>query len=185
MSGLQFKQTEVMAAIGRGVRQCVLIGDGAKISNEGVKKLAKYALEVFAVSEQPAPESLATQVPTRFESQTLAAALENSAFDKLKPALFVWMGAGYRTMESVMSTFAYIATLPKGSGVIFDYIVERTSLAEIASSALDAVASRIGSKYLIHPQAVSAMLNGLGFRQIVDVAAEQATPSGHWVSALV
>jgi hypothetical protein len=69
----------------------------------------------------------------------------------------------------------------------FDYAVERTSLRKVAHTALDALASRVlvaGSViYLIQPQAVAAMLRGLGFRQIVDLA--QSVSGGHLVSAVV
>jgi hypothetical protein len=41
-------------------------------------------------------------------------------------------------------------------------------------------------KYLIQPQAVTAMLRGLGFRQIVDLAQEELPGcAGHLVSAVV
>jgi len=78
----------------------------------------------------------------------------------------------------------------KGSGVVFDYVVERTSLGSLTHTALDALASRICSagsvKYLIQPQAVAAMLRGLGFRNIVDLAQEELPVSGgHLVSAVV
>jgi hypothetical protein len=75
--------------------------------------------------------------------------------------------------------------------VILDYAVERTSAASLTHTALDALASRIcmagGSvKYLIQPQAVAAMLRGLGFRQILDLEQEELPADGaHLVSAVV
>jgi O-methyltransferase involved in polyketide biosynthesis len=89
-----------------------------------------------------------------------------------------------------MSTLAFIASLPKGSGVLLDYVAERSSLGSRTHSALDALASRIDVagtfKYLIQPQAVAGMLRGLGFRQITDVTPEQdLLPGGHLVSASV
>jgi hypothetical protein len=43
-----------------------------------------------------------------------------------------------------------------------------------------------GVKYLIQPQAVAAMLRGLGFQHIVDLAQEESPLSGgHLVSAVV
>jgi O-methyltransferase involved in polyketide biosynthesis len=119
-------------------------------------------------------------------------ALEKSNFDKRKASLFVWLGGvGYRTVEAALASLAFIASLPKGSGVVFDYAVERTSLGSLTHTALDALASRIlvagGSvKYLIQPQAVEAMLRGLGFQQIVDLVQEGLPDcGGHLVSALV
>lgn len=130
---------------------------------------------MFAVAEEP-----------------LAMALERSAFDKQKASLFIWLGAaGYRTAEAVIEGLAFIASLPRGSGVVFDYAVERTSLGLLTHTALDALASRIsvtgGSiKYLIQPQAVAAMLRGLGFQRIVDLGQEELPVGGrHLVSAAV
>jgi O-methyltransferase involved in polyketide biosynthesis len=147
-------------------------------------------LQLFAVDETPSV-SEAAFVPTQFACETLASTLEKSEFDKQKPTLFVWLGGTrYRTMETVLAGLAFIASLPKGSGVVFDYAVERTSLGSVTSTALDALASRISLtdsvKYLIQPQAVAAMLRGLGFQQIVDLLLKELPGSGgHLVSALV
>ena len=65
--------------------------------------------------------------------------------------------------------------------------MERTSLQTVAHTALDALATRIcitgALKYLIQPQAVAAMLRGLGFQQMVDLA--QSVSGNHLVSAVV
>jgi O-methyltransferase involved in polyketide biosynthesis len=143
-------------------------------------------MRVFVVDERVGCEPEATFVPTQFDSETLAAALEKSDFDKLKASLFVWLGgAGYRALDGVMGTLGFIASLPKGTGVVFDYVAERSGLSSITGTALDALASKIslssGSvKYLIQPQAVAALLSGLGFREVADLAND-----GHLVSAVV
>ncbi len=73
------------------------------------------------MDEDVVSNSSAKFVRTRFAEETLAAALEKSDFDRLKSSLFVWLGgAGYRAVESVMASLAFIASLPKGSGVVFD-----------------------------------------------------------------
>jgi len=163
---------EVTAAIARGVSQCVLLG-----------------------SPPDAPHPVAAGASIQFfdgiAPETMATALEKSGFDRLKATLFVWLGgASAHTAESAMSTLAFIASLPKGSGVLLDYVAERSSLGSRRHSALDALASRINVagtfKYLIQPQAVAAMLRGLGFRQITDVTREHGLlPGGHLVSASV
>jgi O-methyltransferase involved in polyketide biosynthesis len=74
----------------------------------------------------------------------LATTLERSDFDKRKASLFIWLGdPGYRTVDAVIAGLAFIASLPGGSGVVFDYAVERISLRTAAHTALDALASRI------------------------------------------
>jgi O-methyltransferase involved in polyketide biosynthesis len=189
MSAINFAKTELAAAIARGVRQCVVIG--SRPLCEAFNSSPSQSLQVFAVDEEQPSDSPATFVSTQFASETLATALEKSDFDKLKASLFVWLGgAGYRTVDAVISALAFIASLPRGSGVVFDYAVERTSLGSMTHTALDALASRIASassvKYLIQPQAVAALLRGLGFQQIVDLAQEELPVSGgHLVSAVV
>jgi O-methyltransferase involved in polyketide biosynthesis len=192
MSSINFTQTELGAAIGRGVRQCVVIGSLQQPWREALQSSLERTLKVFTVDEDPQSDSPATFVPTQFASEALATALEKSDFDKRKASLFVWLGgAGYRTVEGVLASVAFMASLPRGSGVVFDYAVERASLGSLTHTALDALASRIlvagGSvKYLIQPQAVAAMLRGLGFQQIVDLVPEGLPDcGGHLVSALV
>jgi O-methyltransferase involved in polyketide biosynthesis len=198
MSALGFAKRELVKAVARGVRQCVVIGprqtfdiragehagDGDAHAGDG--------LQMFALSEELLPPSPATLVQTEFASEPLAAALEKSEFDKLKTSLFVWLGgAGYRSMDAAIASLAFMASLPRGSGVVLDYVVERTSVGSFTQTALDALASRIseaggGIRYLIQPQAVAAMLHGLGFTQVVDVVQEEVPLMGsHLVSAVL
>jgi len=173
MSALAFAKSELAAALNRGVRQCVVIGKRPFLTGS-----LDPTLQVFAVDESA--------------TETLAAALDKSEFDKLKASLFVWLGgAGYRTVDAMIASLAFIASLPKGSGVLLDYAVERTSLGTLTNTALDALASRLSSaggtvKYLIQPQAVEALLRGVGFRQIIDLASEEPSPAtARLVSATV
>jgi O-methyltransferase involved in polyketide biosynthesis len=175
MSSLHFTKTELAAAISRGVRQCVVMGWPAPL-RETFESSTDERVRMFALDEQErSPE-------------TLAAALEKSGFDKLKASLFVWLGdAGYRTVDAAICTLAFIASLPKGSGVVLDYTVERSTPGTLTHTALDALASRISEaggsvKYLIQPQAVETMLRSLGFEQIVDLA---TGGGGRLVSAVV
>ncbi len=176
MSSINFTKAELAAAVVRGVRQCVVIGSRQPL-REAVQSCTDQDLRVFVVEDDP-------------ESEPLAAALEKSEFDQHKASLFVWLGdAKYRTVEAAIASLAFIASLPRGSGVVLDYAVERTSIGSLTHTALDALASRMsiagGVKYLIHPQAVAALLRGLGFQQIVDLAQEGLSGGGHLVSAVV
>src|SRR5215470_2749138 len=129
MSSLNFTKAELAAGIVRGVRQCVVIGSRQQPWREAFESPSEQTLQVLAVGEDPQSESPATFVPTQFASEALAMALEKSNFDKRKVSLFVWLGgAGYRTVEAALASLAFIASLPKGSGVVFNYAVERASL---------------------------------------------------------
>ena len=191
MSVLHFTRKELSAAVARGVKQCVFIGSRPIIC-EALDHSSDENLQLFVVDEQPPPHSPATFVPTEFATEPLLGAHEKSDFDRLKATLFVWLGgAGYRTLDAAMASLSFIASLPAGSGVIFDYAVERTSLGSMTRTALDALASRIcvadRMAYLIQPQAVTAMLRGFGFQNVVDLAWEELSLSGggHLVSAVL
>jgi len=187
MSSLHFIKTEMAAARARGVRQCVFVGS-RPLFQEAFKSTPEQNFQVFTVDEERSSVSSATFVPAQFASETLEATLGRSDFDKRKASLFIWLGEpAYRTADAVIAGLSFIASLPEGSGVVFDYIVERTSLRAAAHTALEALASRVclaGTiKYLIQPQAVAAMFRGLGFRKMVDRA--QSVNGGHLVSAVV
>ena len=190
MSFLSFTQTALAAALARGVRQCVVIGSRG-LWNEICRSHSDQAWQVFLVDEDPSSDSSATFVPTQFASETLATALAKSSFDAQKAALFVWLGgAGYHTVDAALASIAFMASLPRESEIVLDYMVERTSPGSLVYTALDALASHLemvgGSiKHLIDPSAVAAMLRGVGFRKIVDQAPEEwSISSRHLVSAL-
>jgi len=182
---------ELASALARGVRQLVFIG-ARDPAPDVLADRSGSSLQLFAVDEEEPLACTATFVPTRFESEELSAALSRSNFDKLKASLFIWLGdASYRTAEAALSTLSFIASLPKGSGVIFDYAAERGPLGSLAGTALDALASRVSCagdavKFLTQPQAVAALLRGVGFRHMTDhVDEELSLLDGHIVSALV
>ena len=191
MNRSHFTRIELASALARGVRQLVFIGAHQK-AREEVSNTSDTTLQLFAVDEQEPADCTLTFVPTQFESEKLAAALSRSNFDRLNASLFIWFGdATYRTMEAALSTLSFVASLPKGSGVIFDYATERSPLGSVAGTALDALASRVcctgdAVKHLIHPQAVAAMLRSLGFGHTTDHIDEDLSPlDRHLVSALV
>jgi len=191
LSSLHFAANELAAALARGVRQCVLIGSRS-LAREVVENCGDQELHVFAVDEEQATDSAGTFVPTEFACEALSTALQKSDFDKRKASLFVWLGgAGYRTVDAALASFAFIASLPKGSGIVFDYAAERTTPPSLSRTAMDALASSITLaggkiKYLIQPQAVTALLDGLGFQKIVDLAQEGFPGgAGHLVSAVI
>jgi hypothetical protein len=156
MGYIDFTKTALAAAVARGVRQCVVIAS-RPLFPEAFSTSPVKNLRLFAVDEDAASNSSSTFVQTRFADEALAAALEKSDFDKLKASLFVWLGgAGYRAVESVMAGFTFIASLPKGSGVVFDYAARHLSPGPPTETALDALASRISLpggnfKHIIQP----------------------------------
>lgn len=191
MSSISFLNKELKAAIARGVRQCVVVGSRPPV-RDVLESCPDQVLRVFSLEEERPLASPVPFLPIQFASEALAATLEKSEFDKRVASLFVWLGgAGCRTVEATLASFAFIASLPIGSGLVFDYAPECMSVAPLSHSALDALASRVvgaggAVKHLIQPQAVAALLRGLGFRKIVDLAQEGMSVTGsRLVSAVV
>ncbi len=192
MNRTYLTKIEMASALARGVRQLVFIGAPKAAPEQVPPPSSETELRLFSVDEEERSGPALTFVPTRFESEELAMALSRSGFDKLKASLFIWLGdAGYRTMETALSTLSFIASLPKGSGVLFDYAERRSSPGSYVGTALDGLASRVScasdaAKHLIQPQAVAAMLRSLGFGQMTDHLDEELKPlEGHIVCAFV
>lgn len=189
MSSITFAKEQFTAAVIRGIGQCVVIGAQSGLER-AFASLSRENVRLFAVDEEESLGLAANFVPTQFDIESLAAALSHSDFDRLKASLFVWVGGiGYRSANAALATLSFIASLPRGSGVVFDYTAVRTEPS--VRSALDGLASCISVagatvKHLIQPQALAALLGSLGFRTVTDVAQEETDACGsRFVSAFV
>jgi len=123
-------------AMARGVMQCVVLGAGLD-TLACRNPYGKTALRMFEV-DHPAtqawkrgklreaqiaePDNL-TFVPIDFATQNLSEALRLAGFRADQPAFFCWLGVTmYLTPAMVKATLGYIASLPGGSGVVFDFM---------------------------------------------------------------
>jgi len=131
----RFAEDRLAEAVARGVRQYVVLGAGLDTFAHR-NPFADRGLRVFEV-DHPAtqswkrrriaeaglevPASL-TFAPIDFEQRTLTAGLAQAGFDAAAPAFFAWLGVVvYLTREAVTETLRFIAALPLGSAVAFDY----------------------------------------------------------------
>jgi len=182
----RYAEDELTAAIARGATQYIVLGAGL---DTYAYRNAHSRLRVFEV-DHPAtqawkrkqlddagiaiPSSL-TFVPTDFEEQSLRSALENSGFQIDEISFFSWLGVTpYLTAQAALATLAFIGSLPAGSGVVFDYAVERSSLDPVEQMAMDALASRVAKagepfRPFLDPRALNRMLRAAGFHKIEDL----------------
>lgn len=182
----RYAEDELAAAMARGATQYVVLGAGL---DTYAYRNAHPRLRVFEV-DHPAtqawkrkqlddagitiPSSL-TFVPTDFEEQSLRSALERSSFQTGEMSFFSWLGVTpYLTPEAAMATLAFVGSLPAGSGVVFDYAVERSSLDSVEQMAMDALASRVAKagetfRLFLDPRALNRMLRAAGFHEIEDL----------------
>lgn len=129
----RFTEDCLAEATARGVRQYVLLGAGLdtfayRAPREGLRVFEvdhpatqgwkRARLEEISVT---APQWV-TYAPVDFEHETLRDGLARAGFDFAEPAMFAWLGVTpYLTHDAVTSTLSFIASLTKGSEVVFDY----------------------------------------------------------------
>jgi methyltransferase (TIGR00027 family) len=178
----RYAEDNLRGAVESGVTQYVLLGAG--LDTFGYRNPYPQ-LRVFEV-DHPAtqqwkralltrsgiaiPENL-TYAPVNFETESLAAQLTASGFDRQAPAYFAWLGVvPYLTLSAFRATIALIAAQPVGSGVTFDYGQPREVLPRQEQFARDALASRVQSagepfQIFFTPEQIAAELSGLSKRE--------------------
>lgn len=176
----------VQAALKQGVKQLIILGagldtrpyrlpgiEGAKVFEvdlptvqEGKKKkLLKHFCKL--------PENVA-YIPIDFDTQSIDAVMESTAYDMSGPAVFVWEGVTqYLPEGSVRKTLVFVGKAAPGSVLVFTYvhksIIERRSGIPGAGKVMDQVAKN-NAPWLfgLEPSGVSSFLEPFGLNVIED-----------------
>jgi methyltransferase (TIGR00027 family) len=179
-------------SLGRGVRQYVILGAG--LDTFAYRNPHPAALlRVFEV-DHPAtqawkrqqlhaggialPEALSF-VPVDFEADMLAERLTSNGWRADEPSFFSWLGVTmYLTREAVMRTLGYLASLPGGGGVVFDYAVPPASLSLMRRLIVGAVRRHVAAlgepwRTFFDSDGLSTELTALGFRQLADLGPDE------------
>lgn len=185
----RFAEDALAAAVTRGVCQLVVLGAG--LDTFAHRNPFREKLRVFEV-DHPATQAwkrrglayagiavppTLTFAPIDFERETLADGLAAAGFDPTKQSFFTWLGVvPYLTQEAVFSTLAFIANLPGGGQVVFDYGNPPTSgpgqeeyaaLHRDLSARVAKLGERIKSNF--ETNALHAKLREMRFREIEDL----------------
>jgi methyltransferase (TIGR00027 family) len=126
----------------------------------------------------PLPPGL-TFAPIDFERETLAKGLEAAGFNPAEQSFFTWLGVvPYLTEEAVWSTLAFIASLPNGAHVVFDYRDPPASLPAEGRARHERSAARVakvGEAWLSYFEAdeLRGKLMALGFSEVEDLCPPQ------------
>jgi methyltransferase (TIGR00027 family) len=187
----RFAEDALAAAVERGVRQLVVLGAG--LDTYAYRGLLRNRLRIFEVDHPvtqawkrqrlaeasiPLPPAL-TFAPIDFEHQTLAEGLAAAGFDSGQPSFFTWLGVvPYLTEEAIWSTLGFIASLPNGAHVVFDYANPPASLSPDGRSRHDRRAAHVtelGEPWVnyFETDQLYAKLTGLGFIEIEDLGPPQ------------
>lgn len=182
----RFAEEELALSVEQGIPQYVVLGAG--LDTFGCRNRAD-GLRVFEVDhpdtqawkrerldhagiEIPASMHFA---PVDFERDTLAHGLEAAGFCRDEPAFFSWLGVvPYLTREAALATLRFIAGMPRGSGVVFDYAIPRALLSETEQRAFDLLAERVARagepfRLFFEPEQLASDLRGVGFTAIEDL----------------
>ncbi len=184
----RFAEDALRDAVGRGVRQYVILGAGLD-SFAYRNPFAPSELRVYEV-DHPAtqawkldrlraagiePPASLSFVPVDFEQEALAGALARGGVDLRAPAFVSWLGVTvYLTRAAVLRTLAAVSSLAPGSEIVFEYVVPPSSLGEGARVVLAELAARgaeAGEPWItfFEPAALAAELGRLGFTEVDDV----------------
>jgi len=185
----RFAEDALAAAVAGGIRQLVVLGAG--LDTYAYRNAFAERLHVFEVDHPatqawkrqrlaeaaiPLPHTL-TFAPVDFERETLAGGLATAGFDPGKQSFFTWLGVvPYLTEQAVFSTLEFIARLPAGAHVVFDYGNPPASAGDAGGyvAVHEALAMRVASvgeafKSYFEAEALHAKLQALGFCEIEDL----------------
>jgi methyltransferase (TIGR00027 family) len=188
----RYAEDELHITVNRGVHQYVVLGAGFDTFAYR-NPYPEDVLHVFEVDHPtiqtwkhtrlkeagiPIPRTL-TFSPVDFETETLGEGLGRAGFDTSKWAFFSWLRVTpYISTSAVNATLRFIASMPVGSGIVFDYMISPSLLNPTARRALDGLASRValaGEPFqtFFDPSSLKNSLRAMGFGQIEDLGPEE------------
>src|SRR5262245_4202397 len=138
----RYTEDELARAVQQGVRQYVILGAGLdtfayrnpysglrvfEVDHPATQSWKRGSLNQAGIDS---PSSL-TFAPVDFEKETLADGLGRAGFKTDEPAFFSLLGVViYLTRGAVMETLKFVAAMPAGSEIVFDYAVPSSLLGE-------------------------------------------------------
>jgi len=183
----RFAEDALAAAGERGTRQLVVLGAG--LDTYAYRGALRGQLRIWEVDRLATQEwkrrrladagidipSNLTFAPVDFECETLDGGLESAGFDAREQSFFTWLGVvPYLTSESIRSTLDFIAQLPGGAHVVFDYADPPESLSPEMRAAHEQRAARVAAagepfRTCFDSGELRAKLMDLGFREVEDL----------------
>ena len=188
----RFAEDAARRAIGRGVRQIVVLGAG--LDTFAYRVEPSEGLRVYEVDHPStqaekrrrlvaagiAAAAHVVYVGCDFESESLAGALAASGFDAGRPSFFLWLGVvPYLSESAVFAALGFVASLPGGGEVVFDYAnPPETIVDEAMRRAHEVLAARVATagealQTFFATPALHEKLRALGFHAIEDLGPNQ------------
>jgi methyltransferase (TIGR00027 family) len=184
-------EDELALAVRHGVHQYVVLGAGldtfAHRNPYSAAKLRLFEVDLptsqahkrrlLAEAGMAEPKTL-RYVPVDFETQELGAQLAQAGFRADQPAFFSWLGVSmYLTAPAVAQLLTFVAARPRGSAIVFDYMVPPASMDALQRwplQAMGALVAAAGEPWRSHfePEALNHQLRGLGFTLLHDMGVD-------------
>lgn len=188
----RYAEDELSRAISCGATQYVILGAGLdtfayrnpyqdsalRVFEVDHPATQRWKLDRLAAAQIAIPPSL-TFAPVDSERQSLADGLAQANFSWDSITFFSWLGVTpYLTSEAMNATLAFVASLPQGSGIVFDYAVPRDSLNWLGRIAFDRIASRVAAagepfRLFLDPMKLPVQLKQIGFRSTEDLSTDE------------
>jgi methyltransferase (TIGR00027 family) len=188
----RFTEDELHTALDRGICQFVILGAGLdtfayrnpypggilkvfEVDHPATQIWKRKLLEEAGI---PIPPTLAF-IPVDFEIQTLREGLRTAGFDSNKSTFFSWLGVTYYlSIRAITETLQFIASMPAGSGIAFDYLISTSSQSSNVRRRTENLRRQLSNlgepiRTLFEPAAIDSYLRSLGFGQIEDMASKE------------
>jgi methyltransferase (TIGR00027 family) len=130
--------------------------------------------EMLAAAAIAVPETLSF-VAVDFERENLSERLEAAGFKSAERSFFSWLGVvPYLTAAAIFSTLGFMAQLPGGAEVVFDYVNSAASIPAAGRAAHQALAERVavaGERFqsYLDTGSLCAKMSAAGFRHVDDI----------------
>lgn len=186
----RYAEDGLAAAFASGTRQYVVLGAGLdtfayrnpfpglrvfEVDHPATQGWKRRRLEAAGIA---IPESM-TFAPVDFERQTLAEGLGRAGFQRDQKTFFSWLGVvPYLTRSAALETLRLVASLPPGSGIVFDYSLPPESLDPVRRRALEALTARVAAagepfQTYFDPPDLEAELRRIGFTSFEDLGTDE------------
>jgi len=192
----RYAEDRLAAAVGRGVRQYVVLGAGLdtfayrnphaerglkvfEVDHPATQRWKRARLEEVGIS---LPAAL-TFVPVDFETQNLSEQLRSAGFDFRQPAFFSLLGVViYLTEAAAMQSLGLVARCAPGTEIVFEFSLPTSLLSDAARASREqsmAQVAAIGEPWLtfLEPDPLAGQLRALGFNDVAMLPPEEANQS--------
>jgi methyltransferase (TIGR00027 family) len=185
-------EDELSRCVASGIKQYVVLGAG--LDTFAFRNIhSDKGLQVFEVDHPSTqgwkrqalhnasikiPDSM-TFVPVDFERGSLAGGLRQAGFQMNQPAYFSWLGVTvYLTKEAIFDTLHFVASLPKGTSIIFDYLIPVSMLNPIERVIVEFIGKQVaglGEPWVSNfdTESLKQEIHKLGFSAAEDLGADE------------